>query len=56
MVFLHFIMMKTNQEIATELSISIKTVQNHRNNICNKLDLSGTHALLKFAVENTHLL
>ncbi|HCD53790.1 MAG TPA: DNA-binding response regulator [Balneolaceae bacterium] len=49
-------MMKTNQEIATELSISIKTVQNHRNNICNKLDLSGTHALLKFAVENTHLL
>lgn len=49
-------MMKTNQEIATELSISVKTVQNHRNNICNKLDLSGTHALLKFAVENTHLL
>ena len=45
-------MMKTNQEIAKELSISIKTVQNHRHNICNKLDISGTHALLKFAVEN----
>lgn len=45
--------MKTSQEIADELSISVKTVQNHRHNICNKLSLSGTHALLKFAVENT---
>lgn len=44
--------MKTSQEIADELNVSIKTVQNHRNNICNKLDLSGTHALLKFAVEH----
>ncbi len=44
--------MKTSQQIAEELSISVKTVQNHRHNICNKLDLSGTHALLKFAVEN----
>ncbi|MEP0007529.1 MAG: response regulator transcription factor [Balneola sp.] len=46
-------MMKTNQEIAEELNISIKTVQNHRSNICNKLDLSGAHALLKFAVEHS---
>lgn len=44
--------MKTNQEIAEDLSISIKTVQNHRNNICNKLGLSGAHALLKFAIEH----
>ena len=44
--------MKTNQEIAQELSISSKTVKNHRNNICNKLGLSGTHALLKYAIEN----
>jgi len=43
--------MKTNQEIADYLKISIKTVQNHRNNICNKLEISGSHALLKFAVE-----
>lgn len=49
-------MMKTNQEIAKEQSISIKTVQNHRYNICNKLDISGTHALLKFAVEHSHLM
>ncbi|XWN37700.1 MAG: response regulator transcription factor [Balneola sp.] len=45
--------MKTNQEIAEDLGISIKTVQNHRSNICNKLDLSGAHALLKFAVEHS---
>lgn len=44
--------MKTNQEIAQELNISSKTVKNHRNNICNKLGLSGTHALLKYAIEN----
>lgn len=44
--------MKANQIIANELNISIKTVQNHRNNICNKLGLHGAHALLKFAAEN----
>lgn len=44
--------MKTSQEIADEFNVSIKTIQNHRNNICNKLGLSGTHALLKFAVEH----
>lgn len=42
--------MKTNQEIADEMHVSIKTVQNHRTNICKKLEISGTHALLKFAV------
>jgi DNA-binding CsgD family transcriptional regulator len=44
-------MMKTNQDIAADLFISVKTVQNHRNNICQKLGLNGTHALLKFALE-----
>lgn len=47
--------MKTNQEIADEMGVSIKTIQNHRNNICSKLELRGTHALLKFAVENSFL-
>lgn len=45
--------MKTNQEMADELNISIKTVQNHRTNICNKLEISGTHALLKFAIDHS---
>ncbi|MDR9417664.1 response regulator [Gracilimonas sp.] len=45
--------MKTNQDIADDLNISIKTVQNHRNNMCNKLKLTGTHALLKYAVEHS---
>ncbi len=44
--------LKSNKEIATILNISIKTVQNHRNNICDKLGLNGTHALLRFATEN----
>lgn len=48
--------MMTSQEIAEELNISIKTVQNHRSNICTKLDLSGTHALLKYAMEVTKTL
>ena len=44
--------MKTNNEIADELKISVKTVHNHRNNICDKLGLHGAHALLKFAVKH----
>lgn len=43
--------LKTNQEMAELLDISIKTVQNHRSNMCTKLGLKGAHALLKFAVE-----
>lgn len=48
--------MKTNQEMADEIGISIKTVQNHRNNICKKLDIQGTHSLLKFALEHKTVL
>ena len=43
---------KTSQQIADELYISPKTVENHRNNISKKLHLSGTHSLLKFALSN----
>ncbi len=43
---------KTSQEIADELFISIRTVQRHRENICEKLDLHGSNALLKFALSN----
>ena len=45
--------MKTSQEIADHFGVSIKTVQNHRSNICAKLQISGTHALLKFAIEHS---
>jgi len=46
----------TSKEIAEQLYISIRTVQNHRNNICNKLGLQGYHKLLQFALENKHYL
>lgn len=47
---------KTSQQIARELFISPKTVENHRNNISKKLHLSGTHSLLKFALSNKEYL
>lgn len=43
---------KTTQQIADELHISYKTVENHRNNISKKLNLSGSHSLVKFAINN----
>ena len=41
---------KTSREIADELCISVRTVENHRSNIISKLGISGSHALFKFAV------
>jgi DNA-binding NarL/FixJ family response regulator len=41
---------KTSREIADELCISYRTVETHRTNICQKLDLHGSHALMKFAL------
>jgi DNA-binding NarL/FixJ family response regulator len=43
---------KTSREIGEILCIHPRTVDNHRTNICQKLDLKGSHALLKFAVEH----
>jgi DNA-binding NarL/FixJ family response regulator len=43
---------KTNKEIAAQMFISVRTVENHRANICSKLDLHGPHALVKFAIEH----
>ena len=42
---------KTSKEIAEELFIHYRTVDNHRTNICQKLGLQGSHALLKFALK-----
>ncbi|MGA9119454.1 MAG: response regulator transcription factor [Bacteroidota bacterium] len=43
---------KTSKEIAEHLSISYKTVENHRTNIASKLRLRGSHSLVKFALDN----
>ena len=42
----------TSREIADRLFISIRTVDRHRSNICEKLKLRGSNALVKFAVAN----
>jgi DNA-binding NarL/FixJ family response regulator len=47
---------KTSRDIAAELFISVRTVERHRLNICTKLDIHGSNALLKFALENKHQL
>ncbi len=41
---------KTSRQMADELGISHRTVQTHRQNICQKLNLQGQHALVKFAL------
>jgi DNA-binding CsgD family transcriptional regulator len=47
---------KTSKEIAQELFISPRTVDTHRNNICQKLEIHGSHALVKFALRHKDLL
>ncbi len=46
----------TSKEIAMDLNVSYRTVQNHRANICNKLDLKGSHQLMSFAREHLDVL
>jgi DNA-binding NarL/FixJ family response regulator len=43
----------TSKEIANFLHVSVRTVDNHRQNICRKLNLHGSHGLLKFAFDNS---
>jgi len=43
----------TSKEIATLLNLSVRTVDNHRQHICDKLKLHGSHSLLKFAFDNS---
>ena len=44
--------LKTTKEIAAELGVSPRTIDNHRAHICSKLDLQGSHALTKFAIQH----
>jgi len=43
---------KSNSEMAEVLRISIRTVETHRANIMNKLDLRNTAELVKYAFQN----
>jgi DNA-binding NarL/FixJ family response regulator len=40
----------TSREIAGALGVSVRTVENHRANICRKLSLRGPHRLLELAL------
>ena len=42
----------TSKEIADRLDSSVRTVENHRFHICEKLNLHGSHSLLKFAYDH----
>ncbi|HEY1660834.1 MAG TPA: response regulator transcription factor [Verrucomicrobiae bacterium] len=46
----------TSKEIANRLNLSVRTVDNHRQHICDKLKLHGSHSLLKFAFDNSNYL
>ena len=43
---------KSSKEIGELLFVNYRTVENHRTNICTKLELHGSHALLKFALQH----
>ncbi|MEY2970319.1 MAG: hypothetical protein RLZZ599_692 [Bacteroidota bacterium] len=42
----------TNEQIAKQLFLSKRTIDNHRQNILNKLGMINTAGLVRFAVEN----
>jgi len=43
---------RTTKEIASDLGVSPRTIETHRRNICLKLELSGSHRLLQFALKH----
>src|SRR5208282_2490362 len=49
---------RSSKEIGAQLSIHYRTVENHRTNICRKLNLEGegANALLRFALQNKNVL
>jgi len=45
---------RTSPQIAAELGIRGKTVENHRSNICKKLGVTGPNALVRYALTHRH--
>lgn len=43
---------KSNKEVASELNISVRTVETHRKNIKRKLGISSTAGLTRYALEH----
>ncbi len=43
---------RSNKEIADTLFVSVRTVENHRARMCQKLGIKGHNKLLQFALEN----
>jgi len=42
----------TNKETAEKLNISVRTVETHRKNIMQKLDVKNIAGLIKFSIAN----
>src|SRR5690606_12846349 len=51
LVLQHLSLNKTSRQIAKALFVSVRTVQNHRARICEKLGLRGSNRLLGVAIE-----
>ena len=47
---------KSSNDIAEQLFVSSKTVQNHRFNICKKMELEGVNSLLSFSLQNKYII
>jgi len=43
---------RSTKDIAAEFSLSPRTIEAHRANICTKLKLKGSNSLLQFALEH----
>ncbi len=42
----------SSKEIGDALSIHYRTVENHRTNMCRKLNIEGANALARFALQH----
>jgi DNA-binding NarL/FixJ family response regulator len=46
----------SSKEIGDQLAIHYRTVENHRSNMCRKLNIEGANALLRFALQHKEAL